>query len=423
MAQHSDRQPRWTRFKGTIGKVRHFLAEGIWRLNLAEFTRLQALGVHYVKVLIFLTRQFYADKLLTRASALTYSSLLAIVPFLAVIFSLFKAFGLHMDLASALSNLLSPLGPRGDQISMKVLEFVENSQTGALGVVGFATLLLTVWGILSNIEVSYSEIWHVRRMRAWTRRLVDYVALVVVGPLSVLLVLAATASMISSRLVQEILSYRIFAAAGGVGLRLAPYVLSCLLFTLVIWLVPNTRVHFKPAVAGGCFSGILWQLSNWGFARFVVGASRASAREVLFAGFAALPAEVPSLRELSRELRAPEPVIRDLLEPLVTANILVRAANGAERYLPARDPTTVTMAELLLAFRQQATLPGRLHAQDPFGQYVQRLLRQIDASLEEGAGKFSLHEAALAAGQVWSTCQVGDRERGSSEGMAVIAET
>lgn len=484
MATQDDKQSRWTRAKGAISKVWHFLVEGIWRLNLSELTRLQAFGVHQVKLLIFLTRQFYADELLTRASALTYSSLLAIVPFLAVIFSIFKAFGLHMNMAPTLSNLLSSLGPRGDQVSAKILEFVENSQTGALGVVGFAALLLTAFSILSNIETSYNDIWHVHRMRTRLRRMVDYVVLLVVGPLSVFLVLAATASVSSSELVQKIITYRVSTAVVEVGLRLTPYVLSCLLFTLVIFFVPNTRVKLKAAVAGGFFSGILWELSNWGFARFVVRASQASAREVLFAGFAALPlfllwlylgwvivllgaelgyvvqhvgvmewrelekrygdalrrfvgvrtalkivrdfvtkAEVPSLGELSREVRVPEPVLRDILEPLVTADILVRTVDGMERYSPARDPATVTMGQLLFAFQGQTMLPERLYARDPFGQYVQQLLRQRDASLEAGAGKLSLHEAALAAGEGCPPYRAGERERASSGGMGVIAET
>jgi len=457
-AAEDDKQPWWGRVQHLIGEVRGFLAEGIWRLDLTRLTRLEVFSVRKVKVLIFLYRQFNADKILTRASALTYSSLLAIVPLLAVIFAISKGFGLHMNLAPALSNLLSSLGPRGNEISVKIMEFVENSQTAALGAVGFATLLLTVFSILNNIEVSYNEIWHVRRMRSWSRRLADYTLLIIVVPLSVFLALAATASITSIGLVQELTAHKFFTLIVEVVLWMVPYVLSCLLFTLSIRFVPNTNVKFKAAMAGGLFSGILWQLSNWGIARFVVGASQASARDALYAGFAALPlfllwlyigwviallgAElgyvmqhiglmewreiekryrealrsfvgvwavlvivrdfmtgmgVPSLGALAKEVRTPENAIHDILQPLVTANILIRSVDdAAERYLPARDPSTVMIAELLFAFRGGTTIPERLYAEDAFGQYVERLLRQIDASLKEGPGKLSLSEAALA---------------------------
>ena len=107
--------------------------------------------------------------------------------------------------------------------------------------------------------------------------------------------------------------------------------------------------------------------------------------------------EVPRLSELAKEVRAPETVIHEILEPLVTANILARSVDGVERYLPARDPATVTIAELLLAFRKRTTLPERLSVEDAFGQYVNGLLQQIDASLEEGpTSKLSLREAVLA---------------------------
>ncbi|MBM3238738.1 YihY family inner membrane protein [Candidatus Poribacteria bacterium] len=467
-AEQGEKQSLWERVQRLINKIRGFLTEGIWRLDLTnpppappgrgdKLTRLEVFGVRKVKVLIFLYRQFNVDKILTRASALTYSSLLAIVPLFAVIFSILKGFGLHANMGPALSNWFSPLGPGGDEIATKILEFVENSQAGTLGAVGFATLLLTVFGILNNIEVSYNDIWNLRHMRPWLRRIAAYTLLLVVGPISVLLVLAVTAFVTSIGLVREVVTHRVFTPIIEVGLRLFPYVLSCLLFTLSIKFFPNMRVKFKAAIVGGLFSGILWQLSNWGIAQFVVGTSHASARDVLYAGFAALPlfllwlyigwviallgaelsyvvqhvgvmewqelekrygdtlrrfvmlravlgivrdfatgVEAPSLSELAKEVRTPEPVIRDILEPLVTANILARSIDGGERYLPARDPATVTI-ELLLAFRRRTTLPEKLYLEDTFGQYVNGLLQQVDASLEEGpTSKLSLREAALA---------------------------
>lgn len=466
MGTEHSKQPWWASVQRAIVGAWAFLKGGIWSLDLTRRPSVQAMGIRQLKLLIFLYRQFYADMLLTRASALTYSSLLAIVPFFAVVFAISKGFGLHMNLAPVLSNLFSSLGPRGDQIATKILEFVENSQTGALGAVGFVALLLTVFGIVSRIEASYNEIWHVPRGRAWSRRGVGYMVLIVIGPLFALLILSATASVASTGLVQKILSYRISAALVQVGLRLTPYVLSCLLFTLMIWLVPNIHVKWRAAITGGCLSGILWQLSNWGLARFVVGASHASTRDVLFAGFAALPlfllwlylgwvitllgAElgyvvqhigvmewrelekrygeeirrfvrvrtaleivrhfvtgpaVPSLEELEREMRMPGPIIRESLEPLVTANLLARSADDTERYLPVRDPAIVTVAELFRVFRGPTPLPESVYAKDPFGRYVEQLLRQMDASLERGPGKRSLHEAALSAGKTWPTRQ------------------
>jgi membrane protein len=248
--------------------------------------------------------------------------------------------------------------------------------------------------------------------------------------------------------------------------ELFPYLVSGLLFTLIIWYVPNIRVRLRAALTGGFFSGALWQLSNWAFTRFVVGAGRASARDVLFAGFAALPlflawiyaswiivlfgaelgyvvqhvgvmewreleriyggslrrfvgvravlgivrdtdakAEAASLRDLAREMKVPEPVIRDVLRPLVSENILTRSTIGEERYRPSRDPGDVTLAELLHLFEGQQALPEKLISADVFGQDVERLLHQIDSSLEAGVGGRSLRDAAAM------TRQQGSRNR------------
>ena len=453
------RRPWWDKVLGALGTAWRFIRGGIWGLDPRNLTGIQTFAVRQLKILIFLYRQFNEDKLLMRASALTYSSLLAIVPFLAVAFAVSKGFGLHMNLAPALSNLLMSLGPRGGEIAVKILEFVENAQTGALGAVGFVALLFTAFGIVNRIDTSYNEIWHVPSMRAWSRRGTGYLALIVIGPLLALMILSVTASMTSSTVVQRALAYRVSAALAGIGLRMIPYILSCLLFALMIWFVPNVRVRWRAAIAGGILSGILWQMSNWGLARFVVGASHAGTREVLFAGFAALPlfllwiyigwtitflgAElgyvvqylgvmewreldrrhgeglrrfvgvrtvlgiirrfvrgeaVPSLGELAGEMHVPEPFIRENLEPLVTAGLLARSTDGVEIYLPARDPDTVTMVELLETLQGGVELPERIHQEDPFGQYVDRLLQQMDIEREEGAGGLSLRKAALEEG-------------------------
>ena len=442
------------RYLRLIGRVRDFVSTGIWHVDLRTLTRLESTLVRLLKFLIFLVRQFYADKLLTRASALTYSSLLSIVPFLAVLFAVMKAFGLHIDLAQPLCDLLAPLGERGDTIAMQILEFVENSQTGALGAVGFAALLVTVLSILNNIEVSVNEIWHVQRMRSWLRRVADYTALLVIGPLTLFLVLTATASVMSSHVARIVVSNPVFHIIGVLGLKLAPYVLSSLVFALVIGLVPNTRVRLEAAVVGGVFAGVAWQASNWAFAHFVVSASKASPREILFAGFAALPlfllwmylgwvvfllgaevgyvvqnAGVMEWRELERRfgrglrvyvgLRAvltivwhfvqgkpipatpalgkrvgvPAPILEEVFATLEKHGILLRSADGELKYVPARDPERVTVADVLACLQGKVAIPDRLVHGDPLGERARELLDQVDEAERRGAGGMSLRAA------------------------------
>ena len=455
MNQPSGNKHWWSLIVSLYRDIWEFLTKDIWNLDLTKLSRLQAFGIRRAKVLIFVLRQFYSDKLLIRASSLTYSSLLAIVPFLAVVFSILKAIGLHLDLAPALYNFLSPLGERGNIISEKILEFVVNAQTSTLGLVGTTILLFTVYGILNKIEGSYNDIWHVSQGRTWPRRLAGYTLLTVIGPLSLFLILALTASITSLDLVRELLSIEHLARLLTILLKLMPYVLSCLLFSIVIWFVPNIRVSVRAAFIGGTFSGILWQLSNWGFARFIAGATRASTRDILFAGFAALPlfllwlyaswsilllgAELgyvvqhlgimewrelekrygeslrrfvavrailgitrnliaglapPDLKSLAAELKTPLPILRGALEPLVGAKILAPRSDHEPGFGLARDPAQITLAQLLLAVRGEVALPKKLSSRDRLSRAVIDLLQEVDSSLTESRAGLSLSEAA-----------------------------
>ena len=450
-----ERKHWWSIVASLYRDIWDFLTKDIWSLDLVKLSRLQAFGIRQAKVLIFVLRQFYSDKLLIRASSLTYSSLLAIVPFLAVVFSILKAIGLHMDLAPALYNFLSPLGERGNIISDKILEFVANAQTSALGIAGTTILLLTVYGILNKIEGSYNDIWHVSQGRTWPRRLAGYTLLTVIGPLSLFLILALTATVTSLDLVRELLSIEHLARLLTLLLKLMPYALSCLLFSIVIWFVPNIRVSVRAALIGGTFSGILWQLSNWGFARFIAGATRASTRDVLFAGFAALPLfllwlyaswsilllgaelgyvvqhvgimewrelekrygeslrrfvavravlgitrnmlaghEPPDLKSLSAEMKTPVPVLSGALEPLVEAGILTPRSDRKPGFNLALDPHQITLARLLLAMRGEVALPKKLSSRDRLSRAVISLLQEVDSSLTDSRAGMSLSEAA-----------------------------
>jgi membrane protein len=453
--QPGEKKRWWSNISSLYRDIWGFLTKDIWSMDLTKLSRLQAFGIRQAKVLIFVLRQFYSDKLLIRASSLTYSSLLAIVPFLAVVFSILKAIGLHMDLAPTLYNFFSPLGERGNIISEKILEFVANAQTSALGLAGTIILLLTVYGILNKIEGSYNDIWHVSRGRTWPRRLAGYTLLTVIGPLSLFLILALTASIASLDFVREILSIEHLAKLFTVVLKLMPYALSCLLFSIIIWFVPNIRVSIRAALIGGAFSGILWQLSNWGFARFIAGATRASTRDILFAGFAALPLfllwlyaswsilllgaelgyvvqhvgimewrelekrygeslrrfvavravlgltrnfvtgnEVPDLKSLAREMKTPVPVLSSVLDPLVDAKILSRRPAHEPGFGLAGDPAQITLAQLLLALRGEVVLPKKLFSRDKLSRAVAGLLQEVDSSLTESRAGLSLSEAA-----------------------------
>ena len=220
-----------------------------------------------------------------RARGLTYTTLLSLVPLLAVTFSVLKAFGIQNQLEPVLAQTLEPLGPKGAEITSRIIEFVNNLRVGVLGVVGVAVLFYTVISLIDRIEDSFNHIWRVRRSRSLARKFSDYFSVVLVGPVLVFTAFALTASAQSYWLVQRILE---ITPSGFSMIRvthLMPFVFFCAAFTFLYRFIPYTRVRLTSALVGGVVAGILWQLAGVGFAVFVTSSARYAA---IYSSFAIL---------------------------------------------------------------------------------------------------------------------------------------
>jgi len=241
---------------------------------------------------LFLVRLGYAvaldatrGQLTLRAMGLVYTTLLSLVPLLAVSFSMLKAFGIHNQMQPMLDRLLAPLGSQGSEITGRIVEFVENIDVGVLGAIGMVLLLYTVIALMQKIEQAFNASWRVQRLRRLSQRFSDYLSVLLVGPLLVFSALGVTATVLSSQIVESL------AAIPGIGLiianatKLLPYVLIIAAFTFVYIFVPNTRVRFTSALFGAVVAGILWQSIGWAFGAFIAGSAHYTA---VYSAFASL---------------------------------------------------------------------------------------------------------------------------------------
>lgn len=197
-----------------------------------------------------------------RASSLTYSTLLSIVPLLAVAFALFKAFGGLRQLEEPARELIVDNLAVGaaEQVSGYLDQFIENISAGAIGGVGFLFLIWTVWRMLVNVEVAFNAIWSVARGRSLALSLAVYWTIITLAPILLALSISVTAALqeetAAGRLTglpPELASWMF----GGVS------VLSvCLAFALVFRIMPHTQVWWRAALMGGLVSGVLWHLSK-----------------------------------------------------------------------------------------------------------------------------------------------------------------
>ena len=258
------------------------------RLNLlwtysAQGWRRQALQAGR---LVFCTiRELTAGELTLRAMSLVYTTLLSLVPLLALAFSIMKGLGVHNRVEPMIAALLEPLGPSAGEITTTVIGFVDNIKIGVLGSIGIALLFYTVLAMIQKVESAFNFIWKIPRQRPLTQRISEYLVVLLLGPLAITLVIGTTASLSSNRLVENLLSSELVSQSVYLAGLLLPYVVIVSIFTFVFMFIPNTRVRLLPAFVGGLVSGLLWQSAAWGFANFVAGSSGYNA---IYSSFAIL---------------------------------------------------------------------------------------------------------------------------------------
>jgi membrane protein len=266
-------------------RIEQFLKHDLWVMDVESLPGLQRIGVQILRLIWAAATEFSARLLDARAAGLVYTTLLSLVPFLAVTFSVLKAFDVHQMIEPVLAQALEPLGSKGEEITAQVIEFVTNIKVGVLGVVGIAGLLYTTYSLIDKIETTLNAIWRVRQGRSWGRKFTDYLSVVLVGPVLVMTAFGLLASVQSNALVQRILEMQPFGYVAVWAAQFMPFVILSGLFSFIYKFVPNTTVRITSALVGGVAAAILWGLAGEAFAAFVVESSKYSA---IYSGFAIL---------------------------------------------------------------------------------------------------------------------------------------
>ena len=221
--------------------------------------------------------KFRDEKLHEQSASLAYTTLLSLVPFLAVTFSVLKGFGVQNQLQPMLMQSLEPLGEKGAEIGQYILTYVDNLNFAVLGFFGIALLFWTVISLLTRVEQAFNAIWHVPGVRSWTRRFSDYLSVALVGPVFLVTALGVTTVLFGSENVHRIVSIE---PVGEVVLwlgRSVPYLLVCAAFAFLYSFLTNYRVRLLPALIGGVIASLAWYGVGQLFAHLVAGSSKYSA--------------------------------------------------------------------------------------------------------------------------------------------------
>ena len=269
-------------------KVIKFLTRDIWRIRLETISGAKSFLIKHLRMGLLALRGFVEDRCQLQASALTFYSLLSIVPVVAMAFGIAKGFGFENVLEKQLIEKM----PGQEEVITQVIDFaramLENTRGGLIAGIGIALLFWTVIKVLGTIENSFNAIWGVKKARSIARKFSDYLAIMVICPLLFIMSSSLTVAISSqvTRIVEKIsllgpVSHLIVGT-----LRFTPYVVIWIVFTFVYMIMPNTKVKFSSGLIAGIIAGTIYQFIQWIYITFQIGVSRFNA---IYGSFAALP--------------------------------------------------------------------------------------------------------------------------------------
>jgi membrane protein len=266
----------------------HYIDVEIWKIKVEELKKYEAWGIHILRILILTVRDFIKDKCAYRASALTYFTLLTIVPVLGMAFGIAKAFGMDALLEEQIRLNFQGQETIMDRILAVSNNLLENTREEIVAGIGLVILLWSVIRILINIENTLNAIWNVKKARTVIQKLVDYSAFVLIAP--ALMALSSGLTVYISSIVKgytennEIIGS--FSPIFDFPLKILPYAIIWILLTFIYLVMPNRKVDLKSALIGGILAGTAYQLTQWVYIRFQVSATNINA---IYGSFAAIP--------------------------------------------------------------------------------------------------------------------------------------
>lgn len=271
-----------------ISRIIQFMTTDVWRIREKDLSRPKSFLLRQIRTFILSLRGVIEGKCQIRASALTFYTLLSVVPVVAMIFGITKGFGFEATLEK---ELLEKLEGQEEVVTL-IMDFAHsllaNVKGGIIAGIGIILLLWAIISLLSNIENSFNDIWGIKRSRNFGRKIIDYFALMLICP--ILFIVSSTMTVIIASQVEhavnEISLLGAVSPAITFGLKLLPYCVIWILFTFMYMFMPNTRVSFRSGVLAGVIAGTIYQLFQWGYINFQIGVAKYNA---IYGGFAALP--------------------------------------------------------------------------------------------------------------------------------------
>ena len=271
-----------------IPKIVVFIKRDVWRIRRTDLPPGKSFFLTLLRVLILSIRGFDEDKCQLRASALTFYSLISIVPVAAMAFGIAKGFGFEKMLKSQLRAKLAGHEEIVDNVVQFSHSLLESTKGGLLAGIGVIVLFWAVIKVLGQIEESLNDIWGIKEQRPLGRKFGDYLSLMLICPVLIILSSSVTVFVTTqvTLILEKITILGAFSPIVFFLMKLLPYSILWGLFTFLYIFMPNTKVRFTSALLAGIITGTIFEIVQWAYITFQVGAAKYNA---IYGSFAAFP--------------------------------------------------------------------------------------------------------------------------------------
>ncbi len=238
-------------------RLYQFLKVDIWRVQREDISPIRYLLYEIIKKVMLAVEYFTAKRMMDSAAALTYSTLLAIVPIMAVVFAIARGFGYNKYIESWFRETLSSQPQAAEVIIGFVNSYLVHTKSGIFLGIGLLFMLWTVIMLISNIEKAFNDIWQVSTPRSIFRTITDYMAMFLLAP--IIIVVTSGISIMMATFANGIGEYMIIGPTLRFVLRLLPYIIMSAVFIALYVFMPNTKVRIKSAIIPGILAGVAMQ--------------------------------------------------------------------------------------------------------------------------------------------------------------------
>ena len=270
--------------KESVRRFIRFMQVGIWQVAPGSVPPYRMLVYEILKKLMLAIRFFTTKRVMTQAAALTYSTLLAIVPIMAVVFAIARGFGYNKYIEVWFREALASQPKAAEAIVGFVNSYLVHTKSGIFLGVGLVFMLYTVLMLVSNIEQTFNHIWQVKKPRSFFRTCTDYLAMFFLLP--ILIVVSSGLSIFVATIAKQMPDLLLLGPAVRKLIDLSPYVLMSALFIALYVFMPNTHVRIRNAIVPGILAGIAMQWLQFIYIHSQIWMTGYNA---IYGSFAALP--------------------------------------------------------------------------------------------------------------------------------------